>query len=146
MTWRDGNRNAAARVTGSVRRTQFLLLAAIVAVVTACTTGGSGAVEVAGTAVAGPTCPVETASPDPACAARPVVGAEMVIRDATGNVVARASTDGDGDFRLTLPPGSYRVEPQPVEGLMGTADAFDLVVEAGEPIDDLQVAYDTGIR
>lgn len=70
----------------------------------------------------------------------------MVIRDATGNVVARASTDGDGDFRLTLPPGSYRVEPQPVEGLMGTADAFDLVVEAGEPIDDLQVAYDTGIR
>jgi hypothetical protein len=129
-----------------MRRARLLLLATIVAVVTGCTAGETRSVEVAGVAVAGPVCPVETASPDPACAPRPVIGAEIAVRDAAGNVVGRARTDGDGGFSLSLAPGTYRVEPQPVEGLMGTAQAFDLVVEAGEPITDLEVAYDTGIR
>lgn len=129
-----------------MRRTQLLLLATIVAAVTACTTGGARSVEVAGVAVARPVCPVETASPDPACVPRPVIGAEIAVRDTAGNVVGRASTDGDGDFSLALAPGTYRVEPQPVEGLMGTAEPFELVVEVGEPVTDLQVVYDTGIR
>ena len=129
-----------------MRWATLLFLATLVAAVTGCATGGAAAVEVSGLAVAGPVCPVETASPDPACDPRPVAGAEMVIRDTAGNVVTRSSTDAEGEFRLTLAPGSYRVEPQPVEGLMGTAEPFDLVVEAGEPITDLQVAYDTGIR
>jgi hypothetical protein len=129
-----------------MRATHRLLLATVLVGVTACTRGGVAAVDVAGLVVAGPVCPVETVPADPSCAPRPVPGAEIAVRDASGNVVARASTDGDGGFRLSLAPGVYQLEPQPVEGLMGTGEPFELVVEAGEPIADLRVVYDTGIR
>jgi hypothetical protein len=105
---------------------------------------GSGATGIFGTAAAGPVCPVEQVG-DPACAARPVPGAVVVIRDATGQEVARATTDARGVFFVQLAPGSYVVEGQPVEGLLGTPQAFEATVnEAGETV--ISIAYDTGIR
>src|SRR6266550_3737051 len=62
---------------------------------------------VSGRATAGPTCPVERNPPDPACAARPVAGAVLVIHDRAGAGVARVTTDKDGRFSLTLAPGAY---------------------------------------
>jgi hypothetical protein len=35
---------------------------------------------------------------------------------------------------------------QPVEGLMGTPGPVDVGVEAGQPLIELKVSYDTGIR
>jgi len=103
---------------------------------------------IAGRAVAGPVCPVERIPPDPACADRPVAGAVIVIRDAGGAEVARATTAEDGTFLVGVPGGgSWTVEPQPAEGLLGTAPA--IVVEvADEPSAwaAVDVAYDTGIR
>jgi hypothetical protein len=102
--------------------------------------------DVSGLVTAGPTCPVETDPPNPACAERPVAGAELVILDQDGTEVARARTGEDGSFTIKLVPGSYRLVPQPVDGLMGTAQPVDFVVQSGQPVSDLQVSYDTGIR
>lgn len=102
-------------------------------------------VGVVGRVVAGPTCPVQRLPPDPACADRPVAGAVLVVTDAGGTEVGRATSDANGEFAIPLPPGSYVLTPQPVAGLMGTARPIQFTATAGSPA-DLDVTYDTGIR
>jgi hypothetical protein len=99
-----------------------------------------------GTVTAGPTCPVERDPPDPACAPRPVGGAVLVFTNAGGTEVARATSAADGTFTIELAPGAYRVTAEPVDGLMGTPAPLDVEVVAGQPMMELQVSYDTGIR
>jgi hypothetical protein len=105
-----------------------------------------GATGVRGTVTSGPTCPVETQPPDPACAARPVAGAVLLFTDADGAEVARATSAADGTFSVELAPGAYLVTAEPMEGLMGTPEPLDVEVAAGEPMTELQLSYDTGIR
>lgn len=92
---------------------------------------------------AGPNCPVMSDPPDPNCADKPVDGAELVVWGPADNEVARTHTDEQGRFSLELPAGSYTLVPQPVEGLLGTAPMQGITVPRSE---DLDVAYDTGIR
>jgi hypothetical protein len=99
---------------------------------------------VAGRVTAGPTCPVESPN-DPTCNARPVAGAVLVVKGAGGTEVARFTTDATGMFRIGLQPGDYTLEPQPVEGLMGTAVPMQFTVTDGSET-LLDVSYDTGIR
>jgi hypothetical protein len=106
---------------------------------------GAGQTGIAGVALAGPTCPVERVPPDPACAARPVAGATIVIRDASGSEVARVATAADGSFFVQLSAGDYAVEPQPAEGLLGTAGPQSVTVQEGTAT-TVQLDYDTGIR
>jgi hypothetical protein len=101
---------------------------------------------VRGRVTAGPTCPVVTDPPDPNCADRPVSGAVLVVTNPAGAEVARVTSQQDGTFVLQLAPGSYRMTPQPKEGLMGTPAPVDFEVAAGKPLTELQVSYDTGIR
>jgi hypothetical protein len=101
---------------------------------------------VRGTVTAGPTCPVEREPPDPACADRAVAGAVLVFTNAGGAEVARATSDAQGTFSVELAPGAYRLVPQSVEGLMGTPAAIDVQVEAGQPMTEVHVTYDTGMR
>lgn len=101
---------------------------------------------VRGVVLAGPTCPVVTDPPDPSCADRPVEGAVLVVTTPDGEEVGRATSDADGAFELALAPGTYRLVPQPVEGLMGTAEEVEFTVLADAPAVELTVAYDTGIR
>jgi hypothetical protein len=105
------------------------------------TTGG--VIGIRGIATAGPVCPVVRPN-DPACADRPVAGALVHVIDATGTEVATLETDATGAFVVTLPPGSYRVVPDPVAGLMGTAAPADVTV--GATLAQVQLMYDTGIR
>jgi hypothetical protein len=119
------------------------LLAACGGSVEATTTMPQGTL--AGQALAGPTCPVETTPPDPACAPRPVPGAVLLVLDAGDERVAEIITDDEGRFSAAIAAGSYRLVPQPVEGLMGTAEPQDVTIEAGETT-TVVVGYDTGIR
>ena len=97
-----------------------------------------------GRVVAGPTCPV--AKPDdPSCAPRAVPGAILVLRGADGSEVARIQADEAGLFAIELPLGDYVLQPQPVQGLMGTAAEVRFRVGDGQAI-PLEIAYDTGIR
>lgn len=101
-----------------------------------------------GRALAGPACPVVTDPPDPACADRPVAGATIIVLDLAGAEVARATTDASGVYLVALPGGgSYAVEAQPVEGVLGVP--APLVVAVGPGPGDWGAAdlhYDTGIR
>jgi len=99
---------------------------------------------VSGYAHAGPTCPVESTPPDPACDDRPVPGAQIEVIDTSGSLVAEIETRDDGTFTVTLPVGAYTFAPQPVEGLMGTPGEIEVVVDG--PVTGVDVAYDTGIR
>jgi hypothetical protein len=101
---------------------------------------------VRGTVTAGPVCPVVTNPPNPGCADRPVAGAVLVFRDASGVEVARVTSAADGTYAVELAPGGYRLTAQPVQGLMGTPAPLDVGVEAGQPMTELTVSYDTGIR
>jgi hypothetical protein len=108
--------------------------------------GGGGAtvpIGIVGSATAGPVCPVVRPN-DPACADRPVLGAVIHVIDDHGTEVATLETDQAGRFAIALPPGSYRVQPDPVEGLMGTPAPVEVVVRDG-PI-AVTLTYDTGIR
>ena len=99
---------------------------------------------VGGRVSAGPTCPVARPN-DPTCDSRPVNGAVLVVKGANGVEVARVTTDASGQFRIGLQPGNYTLEPQSVEGLMGTAAPQAFAVGADTET-FLDVGYDTGIR
>jgi hypothetical protein len=107
-------------------------------------TQSPGAHTISGYVHAGPTCPVMTDPPDPACADRPVDGAALHILDARGEIVASVATGVDGTFTALLDPGTYTLVPQPADGLLGTADPQTLTVSGN--VTGLDVAYDTGIR
>jgi hypothetical protein len=94
---------------------------------------------------AGPTCPVVRNPPDPACQPRAVANAEVVLKGPDGSELGHAASNGNGQVDMQAPPGAYYVEPQPVQGLLGTAQAFAFSVVAGETV-DFFVPYDTGIR
>ncbi|MDH5616932.1 MAG: carboxypeptidase-like regulatory domain-containing protein, partial [Acidimicrobiia bacterium] len=99
----------------------------------------------AGQAVAGPTCPVQKDPAAGVCADRPVDGAVLLVFSFGDTEVARITTNQNGYFRISLDPGYYRIEPQPVAGLLGTAVPFELEVIAGIT-DEVTITYDTGIR
>ena len=134
----------------TTNRRPWSFIAVLILTIAACTTGvpspsaapGTG---LAITAVAGPTCPVETIPPDPACAPRPVAGATVVILDGQGNSVATVVLDAQGSAVVALPAGNYVVQPQPAEGLMGTAESMNVTVVDGT-LTPVVLAYDTGIR
>jgi hypothetical protein len=108
----------------------------------------TGTAVVRGSVTAGPVCPVERPG-DSACAPRPVPGATILVETAGGAEVGRATTLADGSFAIIdLPAGDYVLVPQPVEGLLGTADRVSISVPAdGTPLPSpLSIQYDTGIR
>ena len=126
-------------------------VAAILLTTMAACTPGTGASptaalgRLAGIAVAGPTCPVVTDPPQSGCDDRPVAGATLLIVDEAGDEVATATTGDDGRFRVDLPAGTYEVQPQEVDGLMGMAPPVTATVVIGQSV-DVTVSYDTGIR
>lgn len=98
---------------------------------------------VRGTLLAGPTCPVEQAGQSPCV--RAVVGATILALDSAGHEVGRAVSDGAGAYFLALPPGSYKIVPQAVQGLMRVPAPAHVTVTTGPPV-QLDLEYDTGIR
>lgn len=125
-----------------------ILVALVLIAVVACTPApAEAAYQIGGQALAGPTCPVEPASPLPGqCAPRPVSGATLVITDAAGHELTRATTGADGRWTASVPAGTNTITPQPVPGLLGTARPVSITVAAGSVPTVIQIAYDTGIR
>jgi hypothetical protein len=123
-------------------RVPFVSLLVITLV--ACTPAPDATLQVV--AVAGPTCPVVSDPADPACADRPVEGAQLVVLGEDGEEIARAMTDADGRASIGLPAGRFTVVPQPAQGLMGTAPPAEILIVPGDDPERLVVAYDTGIR
>jgi hypothetical protein len=130
----------------STNRRPWSFVAALILTVAACTSAppvvpGTG---LSMTALAGPTCPVETLG-DPACAPRPVAGARVIVLDAQGKEVATVVLDVKGAGVVTLTAGKYVVRGQPAAGLMGTPEPMDVTIVDGQ-LTALVLSYDTGIR
>lgn len=139
-----GNFVAVADVTWPMRI--MLTVLALVALVACQPAVPVPEMTLSGIALAGPYCPVVSDPPDLTCDDRPVIGAEILIRDQAGETVERVSTGEDGRFSIALPAGRYELVPQPVEGLMGTAAAIEVVVTDGQDPGEIVIGYDTGIR
>jgi len=132
------------------RSSPILAILAFLIAVWASACGPAPAVAPPGTglnisAVAGPVCPVERVPPDPACAPRPVGGATVLVLDGQGKTVATVVLDDRGMALVPLPAGSYLVQAQPANGLMGTPEPQTVTVVDGT-ITPVALAYDTGIR
>jgi hypothetical protein len=102
--------------------------------------GGTG---IQGRAMAGPTCPVVSDN-DPSCDDRPLAGVTIIVLTANGMEAARATTDANGMFAFSLPPGPYTLEPGPAEGILRGSGPIPVVV--GDAVVTVDVPYDTGIR
>lgn len=96
-------------------------------------------------AVAGPTCPVESVPPDPACAPRPVPGVTVAIFDDAGNEKGSLVLDAAGEGFVGLEAGAYIVNGQGAAGLMNGPEAQRVEVEDGR-VTEVELMYDTGIR
>ena len=137
-------------MTTNRRRWSFVAVIALALALGAC--GGATGVPpsamprtgLAITAVAGPTCPVETVG-DPACVPRPVAGARVVVLDAQGQEFATLVLDAQGSGVVGLPAGEYVLRAQPEAGLMGTPEAMEVTVADGT-LTPVVLSYDTGIR
>jgi hypothetical protein len=136
----------------NIVRIPLTLVILALALLGGCTAAGAPSastdtVSVRGVATAGPVCPVERPG-DSACAPRPVAGATIVVKAAGGAEVRRVTTAGDGSFAIDLVAGDYVLVPQPVDGLLGTAEQVAISVPAagGSLPSPVQIEYDTGIR
>jgi hypothetical protein len=97
-----------------------------------------------GKVVAGPTCPVQTA--EQPCPPRPVPNRLVLIETPGGTIVMRVTTDQQGQFRVTLAPGTYRVlVPQDGNVFPIQRTPQQATVVAGQSMTVL-VELDTGIR
>jgi Prealbumin-like fold domain len=95
-----------------------------------------------GTVLLGPTCPVQSVDASPCVT--PYV-AKLVILDSDGNVVTEVSSNPDGTFKVSLPPGDYVIQPMAPDGGIPNATAQSVTVAPHEYF-DVEIDYDTGIR
>lgn len=97
----------------------------------------------AGRITRGPMFPVSGPGVPPSTS--PVARAELKLLDSKGAVVATARSDGDGLYRVTLPPGQYRVERG--ESFRGVTKNLPATVTIGDSQQSrLDIVIDTGIR
>ena len=93
-----------------------------------------------GTVTASPTCPVERAGSP--CPPAPWVGTVRATDDAGDPNEAR--TDDNGNYTLTLQPGSYEVVAV-TDGGPPTSQPVTIDVQPGHPV-RVDLTVDTGIR
>jgi len=89
-----------------------------------------------------PICPVERDPPDPNCAPRGYQ-TNITVRK-NGQVVTSSTSDANGQYRLTLAPGEYQIEPKGGQ-VMPRCNAETAVVKASMTT-TLDLSCDTGIR
>lgn len=99
------------------------------------------AATVTGQVLSGPSCPVETE--ESPCPPTPVSGVVVQVLQG-GDVVATATTDSDGAFTVTAPPGESLVKASATEGLP-SEDSKEVDLVAGETT-TVKLLLDSGIR
>lgn len=98
---------------------------------------------VRGTAVIGPSCPVQRMPPDPRCADRPYA-ATFAIQTPSGGRVAIVSSGVDGAFSARLPPGNYVIRLQSAAVMPSMAPQTFSVRENSYTA--LRLSLDSGMR
>ena len=127
-----------------------LIIGLVVAFLAGCGTQDPGATRehsgVTGRVHVGPQCPVETV--DDPCEDKQQAGSRVTVArqlagspDARREVVARTTTDADGNYRVAVPPGTYVVTAQ--AGMSCELRSIRVITSVYSRVD---IACDTGIR
>jgi hypothetical protein len=119
-----------------------LLLGLVLAACASGPTASDGRQGIRGVVVAGPQCPVESATSP--CPPKPLPGVEVEVTNG-GGVVAKAKTDEDGAFVVPLDPGTYAVRAAPDQNGFMSSRPVPFEVRAGT-FTRVTVPVDTGIR
>jgi hypothetical protein len=107
------------------------------------TTVASGPTGVAGTTVVDAGCPVLPVGSE--CPERPLP-ARLVVLDPKGVEVARANTNGRGEFRIELSVGDYVLQGQNLTGApLPSATPLDVSVLEGQ-MQVVTIKFDSGVR
>ena len=97
---------------------------------------------ISGTVVLGPTCPgpqrINETCEEP-------YPANISIKDGGGHEIIRIKSDASGKFKVSLPPGTYVVEPLQDGRYPARPASKAVVVEPGK-FTETSIYYDTGIR
>ena len=75
----------------------------------------------------------------------PLANTSFVVKDEKETVAQEFTTDGQGHFRVSLPPGHYKVSLKGRKGGPGRFGPFDVEVVAGK-MTKVQWECDSGIR
>jgi hypothetical protein len=124
---------------------RFALVLVLVAL-SGCARGsgtGDASSGIEGRVTIGPTCPVER--PDSPC---PDAGYAATIRVMSGSdVVATGRSGSDGSFRISVAPGTFTIEADPLsgDGITHAAPIPGVVVHDGA-FTHVDVSFDSGIR
>lgn len=126
----------------------WLLLALALAACSDSTSGGSGGASAGGsglvvTTVVDQGCPVL-----PAGSSCPVVPVEarVVVLDAGNAVAARATTDSDGQTRITLEPGRYAVQAERPGARINPRTGPVVVYVHDRQFTTVKLQFDSGVR
>ena len=126
-----------------MRRFLSVLLTLIVLAACSTTPTPDGTSGVFGQVTLGPLCPVVQVGES--CPDQPYQ-ATLSILTASGDKVARITTDAEGKFRVSLLPGEYILRPEtPADQPLPFAKEQQFTVAAGQ-FTELAVTYDSGIR
>ena len=98
---------------------------------------------ITGTALLGPTCPVERIPPDPNCADRPFE-TELVLVDGNEKFVRVFSTNNEGMFSISVAPGTYGIRSAS-ENILPRCSSAPIEIKAGETI-EANISCDSGVR
>jgi hypothetical protein len=89
-------------------------------------------------------CPMARA--EPACPEKPVAALLAVMRTSDGLVVSKVESDANGQFAVTVPPGSYLLRPIGLVGGPGH-DSLPMPIEvAAGRYTTVTVLVDSGLR
>jgi hypothetical protein len=141
-----GSRMPTSAATGTPRPTATATASASAGAVAGQAPAASGPQgTLAGDVVASPTCPVQQA--ENPCPPKPVADRQVMIETPSGAVAAKAMTDAQGHFRVTLAPGAYTVKVAIVPGLVGMRqDTPANVTVVDGRTTSVTITLDTGIR
>lgn len=96
-----------------------------------------------GTVTLGPVCPGPVSVGDLNCHDKPYQSKISVI-DSSGQLVTRFDTDEQGNFKISLLPGTYTLQPDQGEPFPVASDLSVVVIE--NQYTPVSIQYDTGIR
>jgi hypothetical protein len=101
---------------------------------------------IAGIVLLGPTCPVVQAPPDPQCADRPFATSLVLTSMDGSQIVKEFSSDAQGKFQISAPPGNYLVRSAPGGPVMPSCFKNEEIEVTANSYTQTIVYCDSGIR
>jgi hypothetical protein len=99
-----------------------------------------------GKVMKGPTFPVSGPGTPYSTKSAPGIGVRLLILNPAGQEIESVVTDDHGEYRRSLPSGTYRIEMAPLAGIEFTKDLPATITITERQETRLDIRIDTGIR